>query len=265
MATLDEVKDMDAAGLGKLNKSQLARLLEGALSERARLQSDLAVASGFEGDDDDSSILRQMRSQLSLTLQTVTRLDSRMEKYEEKVDRLEAENQFMKNEIKSLWSVVDDQIRQLEFMDSRERANKFVVLGVPDGTWNGCDNDPDKVRLIGTTVGCELQNFTAKRVGKQREGTIRPILVTLQDGSKRNDIVDKTKTVSNHPGFNGIKVKKDVHPAVRREWGRLYASFEDQKADPTNTGCVIEFDKKKRRITRDDVVVDSWKPRFSDF
>ena len=83
--------------------------------------------------------------------------------------------------------------------------------------WMG--SDPDKVRLIGNTVGSEIENFTAKRIGKQRDGNTRPIQVTLDDASKRNDIVEKTKSVSNQSGFNNIRVKKDVHPAVRREWG----------------------------------------------
>ena len=264
MASLDEVKDLDAAGLGKLNKAQLAKLLESALSDKTRLMSDLAEMGGTD-DEDDSSILRQLRSQSALTLQTVQRFDARMEKYEQRLGQLEVENQSMRNEIKSLWSVVDDQVRQLEYMDSTERANKLVIFGVPDGTWNGCDTDSEKVQLIGTTAGCEINDFTAKRVGKLHGGTSRPIHVILKDGAKRNEIVSKTKDVSNHAGFTSVKVKKDVHPAVRREWGRLYASYDSHKTDPQNTGHVIEFDKKKRCITRDQDVVDSWRPRFSDF
>ena len=110
--------------------------------------------------------------------------------------------------------------------------------------WMG--SDPDKVRLIGNTVGSEIENFTAKRIGKQRDGNTRPIQVTLDDAPNLNDIVEKIKSVSNQSGFNNIRVKKDVHSAVTREWGRLYKSRDDLKANQQNVGHVIEFDEKNR-------------------
>ena len=76
-------------------------------------------------DENDSSVLRQLRDMVAQTLQTVTSLDNRMGRYEEKVAEIEAKCAVLKNEIKSLWSVVDDQVRHMEVMDSRERSKKF--------------------------------------------------------------------------------------------------------------------------------------------
>ena len=131
MPTLDELQDLDTASLAnRCNKAQLAKYLEDAL--RARRQGDLVAGMRNESNDEnDSSVLRQLRDMVAQTLQTVTSLDNRMGRYEEKVAEIEAENAVLKNEIKSLWSVVDDQVRHMEVMDSRERSKNLIILGVP--------------------------------------------------------------------------------------------------------------------------------------
>ena len=139
MSTLDELQDLDAASLAnRCNKSQPAKYLEDAL--RARRQGDLVAGMRTESNDEnDSSVLRQLRDMVTQTLQTVTSLDNRMGRYEEKVNQLEAENAVLKNEIKLLWSVVDDQVRHMEFMDRRDRSKNLIILGIPEGQWNGWD------------------------------------------------------------------------------------------------------------------------------
>lgn len=259
---LEKCRGLDASQLeGRYNKPVLAKYLADALSQ----QSDLTEKSGTEHGD--QTTLLELKQLMTRTLDSVTRVESRMDRYETRMQKLEIENSTLKKEIKSVWSAMDDQVRYLEKLDSRERANKFVVFGVPENAWQGCSNDADKISLIATTTGCQIDAFTAKRVGtrKQDPTVCRPIHVTLTESSKRNQIVEKLREIFNHSPFANVRVKKDVHPAVRREWGRLYASFDKHKNDPGNAGHDVDFDKVKRCITRDNVIVEAWRPRFSDF
>ena len=59
-----------------------------------------------------------------------------------------------------------------------------------------------------------------------------------------------------------VFIKKDQHPFVRREWGRLHAVMKEEKSKPENTGCNINLDPKKREILKDGVVIDQWRMSF---
>ena len=59
-----------------------------------------------------------------------------------------------------------------------------------------------------------------------------------------------------------IYVKKDLHPATRKEWKRLRDVVAAEKAKPVNQGCAITLDYKSRQVTRDGVVIDKWRPTY---
>ena len=51
---------------------------------------------------------------------------------------------------------------------------------------------------------------------------------------------------------------------MRREWKRLYDSYDFEKKKAENAGCRIEIDKRKRQITRDGQVIDKWLKQSSN-
>lgn len=55
-----------------------------------------------------------------------------------------------------------------------------------------------------------------------------------------------------------IYVKKDVHPALRREWIRLHDAERAEEERANNLGCVVRFYTKERKLYRDDIVIDRW-------
>lgn len=73
----------------------------------------------------------------------------------------------------------------------------------------------------------------------------------------RNRIVNAAR-ICDKPEMNGIRVKKDMHPSVRNEWKRLFEAKEAELRKPENAGKVVELDLKKRQITCDGLVIDSW-------
>ena len=61
--------------------------------------------------------------------------------------------------------------------------------------------------------------------------------------------------------FKTIYVKKDLHSSVRAEWKRLRDAEEKEKQRPENAGCEIRFDAREKKLYRDNVVIDTWRPK----
>lgn len=55
-------------------------------------------------------------------------------------------------------------------------------------------------------------------------------------------------------------VKENVLHSIGNEWKRLCDAEAAEKANPENTGCVIRLDIKERKLYRDGVVTDGWRP-----
>ena len=62
--------------------------------------------------------------------------------------------------------------------------------------------------------------------------------------------------------FKRIYVKKDVHPSLRKEWKRLSDAETAERRKPENAGCTIRFDRERRVLLRNDVIIDKWNPSF---
>ena len=84
------------------------------------------------------------------------------------------------------------------------------------------------------------------------------VLVTLESESDRKEILDAASSAD----INPVKIKKDQHPALRKEWRRLFQTEADEKNKPENAGCVIKLDRKQRLLLRDGVVIDRFLPNF---
>ena len=62
--------------------------------------------------------------------------------------------------------------------------------------------------------------------------------------------------------FNKIYIKKDVHPAVRKENNRLRSREKEEKDKPENVGINFDYDWKNRALLRDGVEIDRYSPQF---
>ena len=84
--------------------------------------------------------------------------------------------------------------------------------------------------------------------------------------ARREQVLQKTANLKtygpdNHP-FRRVYVKKDVHPAVSKEWKRLHDLEKNEKEKPENQGVEIKFDKDTRQLLRDGVVIDRFAPAY---
>ena len=100
------------------------------------------------------------------------------------------------------------------------------------------------------------------RLGKSvQPGRKRPILVRVRNKVSRDAILEKTRVLKEAGDvYKNIYVKKDVHPAVRKEWNRLKDAERTEKEKPENQGVEIKLCAKERKLYRGNVVIDSWTP-----
>ena len=79
----------------------------------------------------------------------------------------------------------------------------------------------------------------------------------------RDTVLQNTKALKDAGGtYRHVYVKKDIHPAVRKEWRRLKDAEKSEKEKPCNQGCDIRLDTNKRELLRDGVIIDRWSPSF---
>ena len=97
------------------------------------------------------------------------------------------------------------------------------------------------------------------RLGKPREENEppRPLLVITNSIIEAKVVLEyasklKESTKEEH---RKVYIKKDLHPAIRREWKRLRDHAKQEREAPANVGCVIKVDYKKRAVTKDGEVV----------
>ena len=116
---------------------------------------------------------------------------------------------------------------------------------------------------IFSTIGvADVEILSSKRLGREPvRDRKRPILLTVKQRSDRDNVLQKAKILKEkNQVYRTIYVKKDIHPAVRKEGKRLYDAERTEKERPDNQGAVIRFDTKERKLYRNDIVIDSWKP-----
>ena len=176
----------------------------------------------------------------------------------------------MKNDISTLKeenSKLSDALLQqqqfLESLDAERRRNKFIVFGVPetdlnDGTDNRAATDQEKINMILQKIDCgDIPTAAVRRLGQYDPTKTRPVEVTLVNAAKRSDVIDKAKKLKELAlPFSDMGIRKDSHPAVRREWRRLKEAEEREKKRPENQGKTISIDYRKRILKVDDIIID---------
>ncbi len=93
--------------------------------------------------------------------------------------------------------------------------------------------------------------------------TRRPIKVIVASTQTRKNILNDTcKLKQAGDAISKIYVKKDTHPAIRKEMGRISASEKREKEKPENQGHEVKHDRASRTLTVDGTIVDYYNPTF---
>ena len=237
--TASEVRQMSKAQLGKLNKDTLIDyLLEVSKDNGGSLQA-LERKLDSKLDAIQAEIL-DLKNTIIEKNQVIQGLNGRLDEQDKIIAR---------------------QQRYLETLDREKRENRLVVTGVPErAELEGETCDERKLAKVWQVLEVEVKPRSFTRLGKESDDRNRPILVTLDSRTERDQILEKKSNLKKKESLKTIFVKKDVHPNVRDEWRRLFEAERTEKARAENVGADIKFDPRKRELTRDGVVIDSWKP-----
>ena len=177
-------------------------------------------------------------------------------------DRTEVKK--LREECSELRTIVTQQQRFMEQLDSRDWECNQIITGVPEQeAFEGAVNDLGKWRKILAAVGNEGVALEISRLGKAGEGRKRPILAKVANREVRDGILENARALKDAgPSYRRIYVKKDLHPAIRKEWKRLRDVVATEKAKPVNQGCTITVDYKTSQVTRDGIKIDKWRPAY---
>ena len=237
---VDEVRSLTQAQISRLNNAQLKTALSTILNTQA-------------SSDPSNAIL----------LQEIKSLKSDIEQ----IKGIKQEVAILKNQVDQAFQIILQQQKFLESFDSKERQKKFIISGVTEGSDDLGENDQDKVKAVvdvmGYTERFNVNNWEMKRLGQQTGNRKRPILVIVENNHTRNAIVEKARNLKQAgPPFDSVYVKKDVHPAIRKELGRLRRREKEEKEKPENQGTNINYDTEQRVLLRDGLVIDRYAPNF---
>ena len=168
----------------------------------------------------------------------------------------------LSNSVVKLSEIVLKQQLFLENIDRKDRETRLVVLGVPEDNFDGVSTDNEKLDKVWSQIGETGSHLSCKRLGNNaRPGRKRPILVTVRSKEARVIVLEKAKALKQaNETYKSIYIKKDVHPEVRKEWNRLREAEKTEKKCSRNVGSVIRLDAKERKLYKDGVVIDQWRP-----
>ena len=181
----------------------------------------------------------------------------------------------MKKEIGSLqlrlddaYKIINQQNWFLESLDAKERVRNIVITGVKEEEDNLGRNDSGKVKSVleaaGYTNPFNVNRWVIKRLGKPNDRRKRPIHIALESQDERNKILQVAKNLKDKGGdFARVYLKKDIHPASRKEMMRLKNREREEKQKTDNQGVDIRYDWHNRVLLRDGVVIDRYFPNFA--
>lgn len=168
----------------------------------------------------------------------------------------------MKKEIESLntrldeaYMIIHQQNRFLESLGAKERVWHLVITGVLEDDDGLGTTDGEKIKTVLEAAGyaglIPTDVWSTIRLGQPDARRSRPIHVTLESQDQRSDILRVAKNLKDTGrDFERICVKKDVHPAARREMTRLRTRENEEKQKPDNQGVEITYDWRRRVLLR---------------
>lgn len=199
--------------------------------------------------------LNERFDQLTATIKKEIR-----DEFQPKVDEL-------KEEQESLREIVTKQQTFLEQLDTNQRAGNLIVLGVTEEELryglSEATTDRQKIDLILLNIECNAAVKSVTRLGERIDDRPRPMKVTLADPSESKSVLECARKLSDlRQPLRSIRIKKDSHPAVRKEWGRLHEAMRREKDKPANAACAIFIDYKNRELRRNHEVIDKFQSPF---
>lgn len=221
-----------------------------------------------EMDPDELITMKGIMKNMLHEMQVMRKTNERLVNVLERVNEMETQIQELTDANEKLHKMVMNHQFFMEGVDARERACNAIVLGLTEEKNELGDNDTEKIRCVLDAIGYEREtaDVSSKRIGKTAVGKKRALLLSFNSRQARDDVLEKAKVLKEFNSeedqvtLKDVRIKKDTHPAWRKEHGRLHALVREEQKKPENAGVDINYDFKNRVVTRDGVIIDRFMP-----
>ena len=214
-----------------------------------------------EGDPPDEEVIQQEIWKEVRKLRKERKQDRKeLAKLRTECSELCAECSEVRKNYNELKGIVVGQQRFIEQLDNKDRECNIIITGLKEDAIDDKRKCETVMQKIGKE-GVEISNLI--RLGEARaDGTGRPILAKVKDRATREGVIRASRALKREQGsdYEKVFVKKDLHPAVRKEWKRLHDCKDAEQAKPENAGKNVFLDFKKREVRCDNIVIDKWSP-----
>lgn len=236
----DVVRSLTPNDVDKLRNVQLKQALSTLINQPRESEPSNAVLLA------ELQSMKQSLKELTILKQEVTCLSQRLN---------------------DAYKTIHQQQLFLEYLDNKDRKLNLVITGVSESPDELGSTDEEKIGKVMEATGCsaatDRHGWITRRLGAPNERNMRPIHVTVNNQSQRDNIARSGKNLkSASQPLSRVYIKKDVHPAVRRENARLRKREREEKEKPENVGVTIQYDWKNRVLLRDGAVIDRFAPNF---
>ena len=173
----------------------------------------------------------------------------------------------LENKVESAFQVIHQQQLYLESIDNRERRSNLVIMGLSESSNDIGSTDNEKLRNVLSTANCpadiDPSRLAIRRLGQPNSTRPRPLHVTLNNQQQRDAVIGVAKNLKNAGAtYSQVYIKKDIHPVVRKEIGRLIKREKEEREKAENVTANIEYDRKNRVLLRNGIVIDRFTPKF---
>ena len=241
----------------------MAGNLDSADNVRALSQTDINKLTNPQLKKALSLILDSQRNESNEVLTELREIKASIQEF----SAVKAEVKNLSDQLGNALQVIHQQQLFLESIENRERRCNLVITGLPEVADDVGRDDPEKLKMVLSKAKCpsdiDASSFALRRLGQPNEHQKRPLLVICNSQQQRDKIIQTANELKRAgETYTRIYIKKDIHPAVRKEIGRLRKRAKEEEEKSDNTGAIIAFDPKNRVVTRNGVVIDRFYPKF---
>jgi len=251
----------------ELNTELKTEIATNMRNEVAILKAELKVEIASNIKDEFKNITEQMAEQ-----------KEQVDNIRKEITELKNGNQDTETDFRYIFHSLQQHEKFLESLDYEKRKCNIIALGIPEENPLISENvtainDAEKVAMVLSKLKkSEVEIASITRLGDkitQRNGQSprsRPIKIALKFAEDRKTVLDVSKSLKDYETTNKplskIFLKKDTHPAIRREMNRIRDVVRIERSKPENYGHNVWYDWNSRDIKVDDRVIDTYKPNF---
>ena len=254
------IRKLSTAEINQMNKDTLKNTSKEIM---VNLEIEVNTSNTQEGNAEIMVMLQQLLEEVKALRAEGKDQQQEMKALNDKVTQQGKDIDDLHKCNSNLIKAVEFNQQMFERMDNKERACNAIITGLmEENPLDGASTDEEKCDKIFEKIDLNIDGYQIKRLGKKGQYP-RPVLVLLKTPEQRKLLLGKAKKLKDADDtYKKIYIKKDTHPAIRKEWRRLKAAEKEEKEKPENVGCLIKIDYRRRVLLKDEMVIDKWNPWF---